>query len=77
MLRAVELGSAGDFVAGFGFDVVAAGRGAGFGRHWGLGFLGEGGGGVYVCLGDGEGGTLLEVGKWGRAGELGSGCWLN
>ena len=33
MLRAVELGFARDFVAGFGLDVVAARGGAGFGRH--------------------------------------------
>ena len=36
MLRAVELGAAGYFVAGFGLDVGAAGYGAGF---WGHGFL--------------------------------------
>lgn len=37
VLRAVELGFARDFVAGFGLDVVAARGGAGFGRHEGEG----------------------------------------
>lgn len=36
VLRAVELGFAGYFVAGFGLDVVAAGGGAGLGWHGGL-----------------------------------------
>ena len=40
MLRAVEVGAAGYFVAGFGLDVVAARGGAGFRGH---GFGGGGG----------------------------------
>ena len=36
VLRAVELGPAGYFVAGFGLDVGASGYGAGF---WGHGFV--------------------------------------
>lgn len=35
VVGAVELGFAGYFVAGVGFDVVAFGLGGGFGGHWG------------------------------------------
>lgn len=53
MLRAVELRFARYFVAGFGLEVVAAGGGAGFGRH---GCVGLGGGGLMW--------ELVDCGSW-------------
>lgn len=50
VLGAVELGAAGDFVAGFGLEVVAAEGGAGFGGHIGLVWVRRGAVLEYCCI---------------------------